>query len=159
MDINTIKKINILIVDDDRRMAKTLVDILTVKGFYAVAAYDGTEAIEMVKKTNFDCVLTDIRMPKINGIELFKKIKSINPSLPVILMTAYATHGLVDEGIKEGAIGVLTKPLDINLLLSFFASIEKEQAIVIIDDDPEFNKTIGDILSSRGYDIKKGDVA
>jgi len=154
MEIDEFSKNSILIVDDDRRMAKTLIDILSVKGFNATPAYDGKEALSLINSTDFDCVLTDIKMPYINGVELYKSIKSIKPETPVILMTAYATHNLVNEGIEAGAIGALTKPLDINLLLSFFASINKEQAIVIIDDDPDFNKTIGDILRQRGYAIE-----
>ncbi len=144
-------KLHILVVDDDHRMANTLLDIFKVKGCEAEAAYSGAEALEKVKKDHFDCVLTDIKMPEVNGVELYRAIKALHPHLPVVFMTAYSTDRLVKEGLEEGAIATLTKPLDINLLLSFFSSLRKERSIVIVDDDPQFCKTLGDILRVRGF--------
>jgi DNA-binding NtrC family response regulator len=77
----------------------------------------------------------------------------MQPDLPVVLMTAYSTDNLVKEGLEEGAIATLTKPLDINFLLSFFSSLRKQRTIVIVDDDPEFCKTLGDILRVRGFAV------
>lgn len=145
------EKLPILIVDDDRRMAKTLLDILKVQGYEAEAAYSGPDALDKVKKGHFDCVLTDIKMPQMNGVELYRAIKNIQPELPVVFMTAYSE--LVKEGLKEGAIATLNKPLDINLLLSFFSSLRKERAIVIVDDDPQFCRTLGDILQARDFAV------
>jgi len=147
------EKGRILIVDDDKRMAKTLMDILKVKGYEAEAVYSATAAVEKVKKSSFDCVLTDIKMPEMNGIELNNAIKDMNPDLPVVLMTAYSNDKLVKEGLEQGAIASLIKPLDINLLLSFFSSLRKEISIVIVDDDPQFCKTLGDILQERSFAV------
>ena len=63
------ENLNILIVDDDRRMAKTLVDILKVKGFETESAHSGSEAMDKVKEGHFDCVMTDIKMPEMNGVD------------------------------------------------------------------------------------------
>lgn len=147
------EKLRILIVDDDRRMAKTLVDIFKVKGYEAEAAHSGPEALDKIDKGYFDCILTDIKMPQMNGVELYRAIKAMQPDLPVVLMTAYATDNLVQEGLEEGAIATLTKPLDINLLLGFFSTLRKERSIVIVDDDPQFCKTLGDILRSRDFAV------
>jgi two-component system response regulator HydG len=147
------ERLRILIVDDDKRMANTLVDILNTKGYGAEAAYSGHEALDMVKEGLFDCVLTDIKMPVMNGVELFKAIKKENSDLPVVMMTAYSTDRVVKEGIEQGAIATLTKPLDINALLSFFSTLRKECSIVIVDDDPQFCKTLGDILRRRGFTV------
>ena len=149
------EKLNILIVDDDHRMAKTLADILKVKGFEAEVAHDGLEALKKIKEHHFDSVLTDIKMPQMNGVDFYKAIKNIQPELPVLLMTAYTSDALVREGLEVGAIAVLNKPLDINLLLSFFSSLKKEHSIVIVDDDPQFCKTLGDILCSRNFAVTK----
>lgn len=143
----------VLIVDDDRRMARTLVDILTVNGYQADAAYSAIEAMQKLGETCYDCVLSDIKMPESNGVELHRAIRLSHPDLPVVLMTAYATDGLVKEGLDEGAISVLTKPLDINLVLAFLSSLRKERSILIVDDDPSFRKTLGDILEARGYPV------
>jgi len=147
------EKLRILVVDDDRRMAKTLVNIFQVKGYQAEAAHSGPEALEKVAGERFDCVLTDIKMPEMNGVELYRAIKARQPDLTVVLMTAYSTDRLVNEGLEEGAVAVLTKPLDINTLLSFFSSLGQERSIVIVDDDPKFARTLGDILRARGFAV------
>ncbi|MFH1124033.1 MAG: response regulator [Pseudomonadota bacterium] len=120
------KIIKILIVDDDQRMTRTLKDILTVKGYEADVARSGNEAIEKMAETHFDCLLSDIKMHGINGVELFRATKKSRPDLPVVLMTAYAHDELVKDVLEEGILAVLTKPLDINALLSFFAALRKE---------------------------------
>ena len=148
-----IDKLHILIVDDDQRMAKTLKDILTIKGHEAETAHSGAEALEKVVEGHFDCVLTDIKMPEMNGVELYKIIKEAQPDIPIVLMTAYATDTLVKEGLDAGAIAVMNKPLDIEALLSFLSTLRKERSIVIVDDDPNFCKTLGDILQQRGFEV------
>ena len=147
------ESLRILIVDDDRRMAKTLGDILSVKGFQAELAYSGEEASELMQSKTFDCVLTDIKMPGLNGVELHRLIKRDHPETPVVFMTAYASDALVSEGLEEGAIAVLTKPLDINVLLGFISSLRKDRKVVIIDDDPVFCDIFRGVLEERDYDV------
>lgn len=147
------KKLRILIVDDDKRMAGTLVDILNSKGFQAEAAFSGPEALELAREKKFDSLLTDIKMPVMNGVELYRAFHVIQPEAPVVFMTAFASDHIIQEGIDEGAIGILDKPLDINLLLNFFSSIIDERPIVIVDDDPNFCKTIGEILQEGGFSV------
>jgi DNA-binding NtrC family response regulator len=144
----------ILVVDDDRRMVKTICDILLIKGFKAEPAYTGEEAVAKVKTMELDCVLMDLKMPEIDGIETLKIIKTFSPDLPVVLMSAYASEGQVKEAISEGAYNILAKPVDIQLLLSFLVLLRKEESIVIVDDDPLFCRTLGDILRTRGYQVE-----
>ncbi len=134
-------------------MVRTLKDILNAKGYEAEVAYSGPEALAKVAEAHFDAVLTDIKMPEMNGVELYKAIKGVKPHIPVVLMTAFSTDRLVNEGLEQGAIAVLNKPLDINALLSFFSMLRKERSIVIVDDDPHFCKTLGDILLARGFAV------
>lgn len=147
------EKLRILVVDDDRRMAKTLVDIFRVKGHEADAAYSGSDALDRMERGEFDCILSDIRMPDINGVELYRAIKEIRPEVPVVLMTAYSEDGLVAEGLAEGVIGIMTKPLDINGLLSLFSTLRKERTVVIVDDDPQFCEMLGELLRVRGFGV------
>ena len=146
-------ELRILVVDDDRRMARTLVDICLVKGFRAEAAHSGPEALVKVSQSEWDCVLTDIKMPEVNGVELCRAIKEVQPDIPVVLMTAYSADSLVREGLQEGAVAALAKPLDLALLLAFFSFLRQERSIVIVDDDPAFGKTLGDILQVRGFGV------
>jgi len=117
------RKPRILVVDDDRRLAWTLVDILTLKNYQAESAYSGPEALEKAKERQFDCLLTDIRMPEMNGVELYRAIKEERPHMPAVLMTAYSTDKLVQEGLEEGAVACLIKPLDIDKLFRSLSSL------------------------------------
>ena len=151
------RKSKVLVVDDDKMMVRTICDILNLKGHEAIAAYTGLEAVEKVKSDNPDCVLMDIRMPGTNGVEALKMIKSRFPGLPVVLMSAYATEELEDEAREHGAYAVLTKPVDIQIVLSFLALLRKEESILVVDDDPDFCEAMKDLLLSRGYKVETED--
>jgi two-component system response regulator HydG len=147
-------KLRILIVDDDHNMAHTLADILAISGYEPLEANLPEEALKIVTEKPVDCVLTDVRMSGMNGVELFEEIHKINAALPVVLMTAYAADDLITHGLKRGAIGVLTKPLEINQLLGFLTILSNEHCIAVVDDDPAFCKTLAEILARRGYHVK-----
>jgi CheY-like chemotaxis protein len=149
------EKLRILVVDDDRHMTLTLVDILSVVGYEVVEASSGEEALEKAKTISFDCVLTDIRMQGMNGIELHHALRQIQPGLPLVLMTAYATEDLLQEGQESGVVGALNKPLDIKLLLDLLAALNQPRIVAIVDDDPDFCLTLGDILQQRGFSVLK----
>lgn len=147
------EKLKILVVDDDKRMTRTLADILTLHGYDVTEVWSGQEALEKVQSTTFDCVLTDVRMPEMNGVELHKALSEVQPGLPVVLMTAFASDDLLRQGMDQGVAGLVEKPLDINILLQFFSSLLKNRTVAIVDDDPAFCQTLGDILKLRGYRV------
>jgi len=147
-------KIDILIVDDDVDMAETLSDILTALGIQVEIAHDGCAAIEKTKAKMFDIVLMDIKMPKMNGVESYKKIKQIRPQTTVVLMTAYAAHDLVAEALKEGAYGIWYKPVEIHRIVELVEKTPKKGALLlIIDDDLSTCETLVDILQKKGYKL------
>ena len=147
------QNLRILIVDDDRRITRTLSDILNVSGYQTTEASSGPHALEKIRTMEFDCVISDIKMPEMDGVELHRRLHDIQPGLPVMLMTAYAADILTRQGLDEGVVGVLDKPLDINHLLGFLASLSKHRTIVIVDDDKAFCKTLDDILHQRGFKV------
>lgn len=147
-------KLKVLVVDDDKRMVRTICDILRVKGYNAEPAYSGEEAMEKVRAETPDCVFMDLRMEGIDGIETLKLLKGIVPDLPVVLMSAYATEEQMEEAKREGAYSVLTKPFDIQMVMSFLSLLRKEESILIVDDDPAFCRTLKDILKARGYRVE-----
>lgn len=144
------EQLKVLVVDDDRRMVRTICDILRVKGHSAEPAYSGEEAMERVKIEAPDCVLMDLKMEGIDGIETLKLLKGMVPGLPVVLMSAYATEEQVEEAKRAGAYSLLTKPIDIQMVISFLSLMRKQESILIVDDDPAFGKTLKDILQVRG---------
>jgi two-component system, NtrC family, response regulator HydG len=115
--------LSILVVDDNPSMAKTLADILDVKGFEVHTAYSGAEALEILRNNSIDVLLTDVKMPDMNGVELYLETKKTRPALTTILMTAYAADEIIQQGMAEGIKTVLTKPVDIDFLLSLFSAI------------------------------------
>jgi DNA-binding NtrC family response regulator len=152
------EKTKILVVDDDRRMVRTICDILRVKGYETLSAYSGEEAVEMVQREAFDCVLMDLKMSGIDGVAALKMIRDVALGTPVVLMSAYATNEQIAEAKLHGAATVLTKPIDIQQVLSFLSLLRKEESVLIVDDDPEFSRTLKDILQSTRYQVKtEGD--
>ena len=115
----------ILVVDDNPSMAKALVDILNFKGFEAYAANSGAEAREILRDHPVDILLTDVKMPNMNGVELCRETRKIRPNITAILMTAYAADDLIHQGMTEGIETVLTKPVDIGFLLSYLSATQK----------------------------------
>jgi len=113
----------VLVVDDHAGMAKTVAEILRHSGYVTEIAHSGSEALDKLAEGHFDCLLSDIKMPRMNGIELYRTVKAQQPNLPTVLMTAYSTDALVQQGIAEGVRAVLRKPLDIPKLLALVASV------------------------------------
>ncbi len=112
------EKGRVLIVDDNENLCKTLSFILNRKGYATTTVHDGPDAIKQTEKTPFDLTLMDIRMPGMNGVEAFKKIKRLKPKAAVVMMTAYSVEELVQEALEEGAFGIIYKPLDIDKVIS-----------------------------------------
>ncbi len=144
----------VLVVDDDQKMVKTICDILKAKGYVVAPAFTGEEALEAVMAERPDCVLMDIKMPGMDGVEALKKIVERAPGLPVVLMSAYATEDQVEEAKREGACSVLSKPIDIQNLLLFLSLIRKEESILIMDDDPQFCSILKEVFQSRDYRVE-----
>jgi len=144
----------VLVVDDDRRMVRTICDILKIKGYHAMAAYSGEDAVEQVKSMQPDCVLMDIRMPGLDGVEAFRMIKELAPDLPVVLMSAFASEDRIIEASRLGAYSVLSKPIDIQSLLAFLSTLKKEKFILVVDDDPLFCHTLKGILQLKSYRVE-----
>ena len=107
---------NILIVDDDRSLRKMLAFVLGKEGYGVEEAVNGVDALKKLKGRNFDLVISDIRMPDLNGIELLKKIKTHDPEMPVIMITAYATTNDAIEAMKLGAEDYIMKPFSLEEL-------------------------------------------
>jgi two-component system response regulator HydG len=109
-------KYSIFVVDDDAAHRTMLRTLINGWGYDVFEAEDGSIAIEMVKNQPFDLVLMDVRMLKVSGLEALEQIKSLNPAIPVIIMTAYSSVETAVEALKKGAYDYLTKPLDFDKL-------------------------------------------
>jgi len=107
----------ILVVDDEERMRHLLSIMLTRKGHHVELAGDGAEALEMIESTPFDMVITDIKMPRLDGIGLLKKVLEMDIPCPVVFITAFATVDSAVEAMRLGATDYITKPFDDSRIL------------------------------------------
>ncbi len=113
----SVRKRTILIVDDDLNVLEVLEARLTFAGYKTVKAASAAEALVRLTETSLDLMVSDIKMPGMNGLELFEKVHSTHPDLPVIFLTAYGTIPDAVKAVKAGAYDYLTKPFDGHELL------------------------------------------
>ncbi len=109
----------ILIVDDEKNYPLILSAILEDEGYEALMANSGREALNILDQSDVDLVLTDMKMPGMDGIDLLEKIKQREPDLPVIMMTAYGTVDKAVEAMQKGAYSYILKPFDNDRLVLF----------------------------------------
>jgi DNA-binding response OmpR family regulator len=109
----------VLVVDDERFIVDLLFEVLTEEGFEVRRAYDGRAALDVVEETPPDLVLTDVFMPKLNGLELARRVQEIG--IPVVLMSAVAS------GAGGPGIGFIAKPFDLEEILDIVNTILNER--------------------------------
>lgn len=111
--------ITVLVVDDEGSLRESLAMILEMEEFNVLSAADGAEAIETLKKNKVHFVLSDVRMPNVDGVQLLEKIRELDPTIPiVVLMTGFSEH-TKDEIIAKGALDVIFKPFDMDKIAEF----------------------------------------
>ncbi len=107
----------ILIVDDDKSIRKTLTNILQFEKYQVDEAADGFECIIKLKRDNFDIIILDIKMPKMDGMETLERIQKLKPDIPVVMISGHGTIDTAVEAVKKGAYDFIQKPPDLNRML------------------------------------------
>ncbi len=108
---------DILIIDDERAIRKTLSEILSFEGYKIDEAADGEEGLKKFRERNYDVVLCDIKMPKLDGLEFLQKAAETNPDTPIIMISGHGNIETAVEAVKKGAYDFISKPPDLNRLL------------------------------------------
>ena len=136
---------HILIVDDEERMRHLLSIMLTRKGHRVDQAGDGVEALEMIESTPFDMVITDIKMPRMDGTILLEKVKEMDLLCPVVFITAFATVESAVEAMRKGAADYITKPFDEDRILLTVERTFNVSRIMVENRDlrEELRKAVG----------------
>jgi two-component system, NtrC family, response regulator HydG len=140
----------ILIVDDDDFMRETVGDVLFEKGYEIALAESGETAIQKYKEYQYDVILLDLKMQGIDGFQTFQEIKKINPAARAIIMTAYFYEEIITDCLREGAFGVLYKPLDMEKVLAHIEIADAEKVVLVVDEDEALRLRIEDILVAEG---------
>lgn len=137
---------NILLIEDEKITRISLTNTLHKEGFNVTSCETGDEGLKQFNKNHFDLVLTDLRLPKMNGIDILKEVKTKKPEIFVIIMTAYASVETAIEALKIGAYDYLTKPFAPEKLISMLNHIE------------QFHKIVGENkeLKKRLHSVKNG---
>ncbi|MFH2092484.1 MAG: response regulator [Pseudomonadota bacterium] len=120
------KNINILLIDDEIEFISTLAERLELRGYTAKTAEDGESGISMLTNESFDMIILDLMMPGLNGLDTLRQIKTIDPCIPVILLTGHGSTKDGMEGMRIGAYDFLIKPIDINELLGKIKSASNQ---------------------------------
>lgn len=108
---------NILIIDDEKSIRKTLTEILSYEGYKVEEAADGLEGFKMFQGKQYDAVLCDIKMPKMDGLEFLEKAREVNPDVPIIMVSGHGNIDTAVDAVKKGAYDYISKPPDLNRLL------------------------------------------
>src|SRR5262245_29352162 len=105
-------RLKVMVIEDDRAMARMCAKLIHRRGHSAVIASSSNDALDIIRDTAIDVVISDIQMPEIGGIQLLGRLRAIDQTLPVILMTGYAYLFNQAQSIALGAAGYITKPFD-----------------------------------------------
>ncbi|KYG08641.1 response regulator [Sorangium sp. So ce341] len=140
----------VLVVDDEEGMRATVAANLELEGYEVVEARDGAHALELVRQQRFALVLTDVKMPGLNGVETFRELRRVQPDLTVVLMTAFAIEQLIEEGIGEGVYAVIYKPFSMDHLMRIVARALGSRGVLVVDDLPAVAESIVAGLNAAG---------
>ncbi len=143
---------DILVVDDEVNMRKTLAEILREEGYRVTTAGTGEEAVALCRSQRFEAVLMDVRMPGIDGVEAFRRIRRHREGIRVILMSAYSIETLREAALDAGAIAFLAKPLDLDRVISLVAEA-KDTAILVVEHEEDTAWFLQKGLREQGYRV------
>jgi two-component system response regulator (stage 0 sporulation protein F) len=152
------RNIKALVVDDERMICNVLSRILSIEGVNTKTAENGEQACSIAAKEHFDLFFIDVRMPQMNGVQVLRELKKINPNATYIMMTGYAVDDLLHEAAQEGIKTSLRKPFDmeeiIQLIGEKWQGQEEKINILIIDDEPLILSSCQQLLTNKGYTVK-----
>ncbi len=141
----------VLVVDDNIPLAENLAEIVTDSDLGdAVVASSGARALELLQRERFDVMITDMRMPGMDGAELIQRARKIDPELPVVVITAYTGDDDLARATREGLLTVFGKPVPTQTLLGFVSSARRSRPVLIVEDDITLADAIAGSLRERG---------
>ena len=120
----------ILIIDDEKAIRKSIGEILAFEGFAIDEAADGAEAVKKIKENNYDCILCDIKMPKMDGMEVLAVAREEKPDTPFIVISGHGNIETAVEAVKKGAFDYISKPPDLNRMLITIRNAMDKKSLV-----------------------------
>ncbi|MDI9319108.1 MAG: sigma-54 dependent transcriptional regulator [Phycisphaerales bacterium] len=121
----------VLVIDDERAICSTLTEILSFEGYEVEEASNGVEGLKKILSGNYDCVICDIKMPKMDGIEMLEKVMVEKPDTQIIIISGHGNIETAVEAVKKGAFDYISKPPDLNrMLITLRNAMERKELVV-----------------------------
>ena len=145
--------LRVLLVEDDEDLAENLAEILDGLGYAPSIATSAEDALKLVAAERVDGIITDYRLPGRGGVELLNELRATGFAGPVVMMSGYMDHATVNQALKDGALDVLPKPVDLERLSRLVAEFSRAGArILIVDDNRELAENIAEVLAGHGFE-------
>lgn len=144
----------ILVVDDNVSLGENIVEILADAGYEPEYFDHPRVALEAMRAGVYRAALLDIRMPEMDGVELYRAIKGVDPTLPAIAMTAWSGDERVRAAVREGVVAVFPKPVDAAILLARLESVVSGDAALIVEDDDALSQDLCELLTDGGWSVR-----
>ena len=142
-----------LIVDDNSAFADNLAEILEESGASVDVVSSGRDALEKATHTQYDALISDMRMPLMDGAELLHQMRSLDPGLPAVLVTAYTNDLDLDAARREGILAVFPKPAPLAELTESIAWARRDGIVVVVEDDATLLDNLADALRTHGFSV------
>jgi DNA-binding NtrC family response regulator len=143
----------VLIVDDEPDIRDSVADILNEFGYDADTAGSGAEALGRLQEDVYDVALLDFRMPEMDGLTLFRKMRNVSPETSAILVSAYTGDGVAEAAIESGIRRVISKPVDMTEVIAEVDRQLERPLALVVDDDSDFCESLRDVLDENGFRV------
>jgi CheY-like chemotaxis protein len=143
----------ILIVDDEADTCANLSDIFTDLGYQVDVANDGFSAIKLVERSHYDVALLDLKMPGMDGLELYRRIRQISAGTVAIVVTAYASSNTAEAVLNAGAWKIMGKPVDFPQLQLLVDEALSQPLVLVVDDDHDLCDSLWELFRERGLRV------
>jgi len=138
----------VLIVDDEKEFSDVLAERMESRGFEVDTVESGAEALEQVSKRNYDAIILDLAMPRMDGIETLRRLLEENADLQILLLTGHATMEKGIEAVKKGATDFLEKPADINVLIEKIMDAQSKKTLLF---EKRMEDAVSDIMKKKSW--------
>ena len=143
----------LLVVDDEADTCENLLDIFTDLGYRVDVAYDGPTALKLVEQNAYDVALLDLKMPGMNGLELYREIRRLASGTVAIIVTAYASSDTARSVLQAGAWRIAPKPINFAQLQEQVDEALNQPLVLVVDDDRELCQSLWDLFHEQGYRV------
>ena len=148
------RSLRILVVDDDIDNAQSLAELFDIEGHEAMVVHSGEAAIAAHMAQHFDLAFMDVMMPGLNGVESFLQIRKMRPQAKVFMMTGYSVEELLKQAVDQGALGVLSKPMDVDAILAMVNDVGSKGLMVAPAFGANYSQTLQQVISNSGIQCR-----